>query len=118
MAEFGLFVGWSGPVRGREPKSAEVFGEAVAYWTRLQDEGAIESWEAVFLDAHGGDLAGFFLVRGDRDAIAGIRASDEMHRLSQRAQQIVEGFGVVGVQLGGRIQGLMQNYLSYAQELG
>jgi hypothetical protein len=59
VADFGLFVGWSSPVRGREAQAAKVFGEAAEFWTRQQQEGAIESWEAVFLEPHGGDLAGF-----------------------------------------------------------
>src|SRR5919206_1266620 len=101
MADFGLFVGWGNPVRGRETRAASVFSEAVEFWTRLQQEGAIESWEAAFLEPHGGDLAGFFLIRGDRDEIARIRLSDEMLRLNLRAGHIVEGFGVVGAELGG-----------------
>lgn len=118
MADFGLFVGWGDPVRGRENNAAKVFSEAGEYWAKLQQDGEIESWEAVFLEPHGGDLAGFFLIRGDRDKIARIRFSDEVLRLNLRAGHIVEGFGVVGAELGERIQSSMQDWLTYAQELG
>jgi hypothetical protein len=117
MAEFGLFVGWGGPVRGRESKAATVFNEAAEFWGRQQQQGEIESWEAVFLEPHGGDLAGFFLIRGERDKLARIRFSDEVLRLNLRAGHIVESFGVVGAELGERIGSSMQEWLSYAEEL-
>jgi len=117
MAEFGLFIGWGNPVRGREQKASAVFNEAVELYTRLQQEGAIESWEPIFLEPHGGDLGGFFLLRGDRDKLAQIRSSDEISRLNMRASLVVENFGVVGAELGPRIAEQMQNYLQYAGEL-
>ncbi len=45
MADAGLFIGWGGPVRGREAKGLEVFSEALAYFGQLQDDGTIESFE-------------------------------------------------------------------------
>jgi hypothetical protein len=62
MADFGLMVGFALPVRGREQNATKVLGEAVEFWTRLQESGEIESWDAIFLEPHGGDLGGFFLV--------------------------------------------------------
>ena len=95
MAEAGLFTGWGDPVRGREQKGLEVFNEALGYWGRQQEAGAIESFETVLLYPHGGDLAGFILVRGSREQLAAVRADDEFERLNVRAAQIVERFGVV-----------------------
>ena len=117
MADFGLFVGFGWPVRGREQRAAQVFQEAVDLWSRLQQEGEIESWDAIFLEPHGGDLGGFFLVRGDRNKIARIRSSDELMRLSTRAQLIVENFGVVGAEMGARIEAQMQAFLEATSEL-
>jgi hypothetical protein len=117
MADHGLFLGFGWPVRGREQNAAKVFNEAVELWTRLQDEGAIESWDAIFLEPHGGDLGGFFIVRGERDRIAQIRVSDDLERLTTRAQLIVENFGVVGAQMGGAIATQMQLFLESAGEL-
>lgn len=103
MADFGLFIGFGPPVRGRERQAIKVFNEAAEYYSRLQQQGEIEGFEPVFLEAHGGDLIGFFLMRGDRDKLARIRTSDEFTRLSLRAALITENFGVVGAQLGERI---------------
>jgi hypothetical protein len=114
MADLGLFVGFGHPVRGREQKASAVFNEAVALWSGLQEEGKLESWEAIFLEPHGGDLGGFFLLRGDPAAYSG---SDEFRRLITRAQLIVENFGVVGAQMGGRIATQMQLFLESSAEL-
>jgi hypothetical protein len=110
MADFGLFVGFGYPVRGRERQAVKVFNEAIEYYARLQQQGEIESFESVFLEPHGGDLNGFTLIRGDRDKLASIRTSDEFARLSIRADLIVEGFGVIGAQLGEQIETLMGVY--------
>jgi len=117
MADFGLFIGFGYPVRGRERQAVKVSNEAMEYYGRLQQQGEIESFESVFLEPHGGDIGGFTLVRGDRDKLASIRTSDEFARLSTRAQLIVEGFGVVGANLGERIGTLMGIFNEQAEEL-
>jgi hypothetical protein len=117
VADFGLFVGFGYPVRGREQKAAQVFGEAVELWTKLQQQGELESWDAVFLEPHGGDLGGFFLLRGERDAIAKLRSSDELQQLFARAELVVENFGVVGAETGARIEHQMGLFMEAAGEL-
>jgi hypothetical protein len=113
----GLFIGFGAPTRGREGKATEVFGEAVGLWTQLQEQGEIDSWEAVFLEPHGGDLNGFFLLRGDGEKLARLRGGDDFMRLNMRAGLVVERFGVVGAELGERIAGQMENYGKIVQEL-
>ena len=54
MADAGLFIGYGLPVRGRERQAVKVFGEALEYYARLQQQGEIESFETVFLNPHGG----------------------------------------------------------------
>ena len=41
MADAGIFIGWGEPVHGRESEAIEVFNEALAYYKRLEKEGAI-----------------------------------------------------------------------------
>ncbi len=103
MADSGLFIGFGIPVRGRELQATKVFNEVFEYYTRLQQEGEIESFEPVLLEPHGGELDGFFLLRGDQDKLARIRASQEFERLNARGQLIVENLGVVGAVLGERL---------------
>jgi hypothetical protein len=117
MADSALFIGWGTTVRGREQKAVQVFEEAVGMWSRLQEDGTLESWEPVFLEPHGGDLAGFFLLRGDQAKIAELRASDDFTRLMLRAAMIVESLGVVGADIGERIASQMAVFQEAAAEL-
>lgn len=100
MANYGLFIGFGSAVRGREAKSLERFNEAMQYYARLQQEGTIESWEAALLEPHGGDLGGFFLLRGDMDKLSHLRVDTEFMRLTVRASLIVDNIGVVGALIG------------------
>jgi hypothetical protein len=117
MADAAIFMGWTRPARGREQQAAKVFQEAVAYWSGLQQSGAIESWEAFFLEPHGGDLGGFFLVRGEKGAIDKVRTSEELAQLTGRAQICVDGMGVVSAVTGPRIEEVMGRFLENAAEL-
>lgn len=90
-----LFIGWGAVVRGREKKALAVFQEAMEYWGRLQQEGLIERFDVILLAPHGGDLDGFAVLHGDRQALGEIRFSDEFERLIVRAGSIVDSLGVV-----------------------
>ena len=73
----------------RERQAVKVFNETFEYYSRLQQEGEIESFEPILLEPHGGELSGFYLLRGDRDKLARIRSSEEFERLTARAELIV-----------------------------
>ena len=117
MADSGLFIGFGAPVRGRERQATKVFNEAFEYYARLQQEGEIESFEPVLLEPHGGELDGFFLLRGDQDKLARIRSSKEFERLTVRGQLIVENLGVVGAALGGRLLSQLSMFGEQVEEL-
>jgi hypothetical protein len=95
MADAGLFVGWGPPVRGRETKGLDVFGEAIAFYGTCQEAGEIESFETVLLGPHGGDLSGFFLLRGSEEQCATLRARDDFQRITTRAAMVVDNLGVI-----------------------
>ena len=95
VEESGLFIGWSSPRVGREAATAKVFKEAVAYWNGLKEAGEIESVELVILSAHGGDLTGFALLRGDPERLGRLSMAPEFQRLIVRAGVCVHGLGVV-----------------------
>ena len=54
MANYGLFIGFGYPVRGREQAATRVFNEFVQYLTAQQQAGTIAGCEPVFLQPHGG----------------------------------------------------------------
>jgi hypothetical protein len=118
MATGALVIGWGPDVRGRELKALQVFNEAIQYYTRLQQQGTIESFEPVALEPHGGDLNGFVLVRGDREKLNALRSSEEFIHLTSRAVQIVDNFGVITAYIGEELQRLFADFGAQAAELG
>lgn len=118
MADSVIFIGWTKAVRGREETSQKVFREAMEHWGRLQASGEIEGFDVVLLDAHGGDLGGFFLLKGEREKVARVRASEEMEQLMVRANVIVEGLGAVGGVTGEGVMRRMAAFLEASRSLG
>ena len=117
MATGALVIGWGPAVRGREHKALQVFNEAIQFYTRLQQQGTIESFEPVALEPHGGDLNGFLLIRGDREKLNALRISEEFLRLSNRAALIVDNFGVITAFIGEELQRLFADFGTQASEL-
>jgi hypothetical protein len=117
MAEAGLFIGWGQGVRGREAKGLQVFNDGVEFWTGQQTTGAIESFEVVLLAPHGGDLAGFILVRGSHEQIAAVRANADFQRINARAAAIVDGLGIIDAVLGDGLGPAIATYQEVIAEL-
>ena len=78
---------------------------------------AISTSHPVLLESHGGELDGFFLLRGDQDKLARIRSSEEFERLTVRAQLIVENLGIVGAALGGQLMSQLSVFGAQAEKL-
>jgi hypothetical protein len=95
MADRVMFLGWHRPARGREGQAVESFNDVVGLFGRMEQESRIEGFDTVFLDPHGGDLGGFFLVRGTADQIHAIHEDDDFRRELTRADMLVDGIGTV-----------------------
>lgn len=95
MAEFALFIGFGSPRAGKEAAALQNFEESAAYAEKLKAAGEIESVEYVLLNSHGGDLTGFFLLRGDPAQLGQLSMAPEFQRLTMRAGVCSEGVGVV-----------------------
>ncbi len=95
MAEYALFVGFGSPRAGKAAGALQNFEESVAFAERLKSGGEIESVEYVLLNAHGGDLTGFFLLKGDPEQLGRLSMSPEFQRLAMRASVCSEGVGIV-----------------------
>ena len=117
MAGAALFLGWGSVVRGREQLALEVFQEAVTYYGSLQDQGQIERFDACLLDPHGGDLAGFFLLHGERSTLDAIKSSEEFRRLLVRAGSVIDNLGLVTAHTGEALGEQMALFGAIAQEL-
>jgi hypothetical protein len=100
MGDRALFVGFGAPVRGREERAVEVFGEFVGMFGRMQSDGRIESLDVSLLDPHGGDLGGFFMVHGSAAQCAALQDDEEFRRAVIDATLIVDNVGVVPATTG------------------
>jgi hypothetical protein len=118
MADEALFIGWGDVVRGRESKALDVFNESLQYYGQLQQDGRIEGFDAWFLGPHGGDLAGFILLRGDREQLDEVQRSPAFELLQTRAGMVVDRVGVVNAYTGDALGRLVGQFQQAAAELG
>ena len=90
-----VFFAWNRSIPGRERLSAEHFAQFVQYLGSLKQAGTIQSFDTVFLDTHGGDLNGFFLIRGEPAKLDTLTGSTEWVTHMMRAALHLEGSGHV-----------------------
>ena len=118
MADRALFVGFGLPVRGREVRAVEVFNEFAELCGRMQSDGRIESMDVALLDAHGGDLGGFFMLGGSQAQCAALPDDEEFRRAVTDAGLVVENLGVVPAVTGEGIGREMAIYTEALAKLG
>ena len=118
MTDRALFVGFGAPVRGREERAIEVFGEFVQMFGRMQSDGRIAGMDVALLDPHGGDLGGFFMVHGSEAQCAALAADEEFRRASIDASLIVDNFGVVPAVTGEGVGREMGMYSDAIKKVG
>jgi hypothetical protein len=114
MSNAALFIGWGNPVRGRERQAIRVFNETNQYYSALQQQGKIESFEPVLLEEHGGDLGGFIILRGNKEQLSNLRTEPEFQHNTRRAGLVVHNVGVVNAFVGddiGHVMGDVQSQL-------
>jgi uncharacterized protein with GYD domain len=73
--------------------------------------------EPFFLEPHGGELNGFFLVRGERDVLARVRASQKVGRVVLRAGMVVQRVGVVDATTGDELHRKLAEFGEATQDL-
>ena len=110
MANACLLLGWNRSIPGREQISMELFQTCLAFYTKLQQSGSIESFEPVLLHTHGGDLNGFVVLRGDAQKLAAVRNSNEFLDLEVQARLCIDGVGVINGVVGEGVQSMMQSF--------
>jgi hypothetical protein len=108
MSSNCIFFGWNRPVTGRETLSAQHFQEFNEYLAVQQRTGAIASYEVVFLDPHGGDLNGFFLIRGEAAKLAALQGTDEWIAHQVRGTIHLQGLGILRGVTGAEVPRRMQ----------
>jgi hypothetical protein len=89
MADRLLFISWGQTVRGAEERALEVFNDAMGILGRMQQDGRIESFDAVLLSPNG-DLGGYIEVHGTAQQIATMRDDEEFLRNTLDAELCVD----------------------------
>src|SRR5689334_16536319 len=117
MADRVLFIGWDRPSRGREEKAVESFNDIVGLFGRMQQEGRLEKLDIVFLDPHGGDLGGYFMLHCSADQIHAIEEDDEFRDAMTRATVSVDGLGMVEGFTGDAIAREMERYMKAVSQV-
>jgi hypothetical protein len=117
MAGEALFLGWGPVVRGREQKALQVFRETLEYYGQLQQAGKIDSFEPVLIAPHGGDLAGFVLLRGTQANLDEVRSSDEFERRVARAAAVADNVGVIKAYTGEALGEALSRFQAASEEL-
>ena len=112
MSSSVILFGWNRSIPGREKVSAGHFDEFVKYMGGLQQKGAIQTFDIVFLDAHGGDLNGFFLIRGETAKLDTLVSTTEWITHITRATLHLEGSGVIRGVTGDEIMTRMSIWTS------
>ena len=107
-----MLFGWNRSVPGREKVSAQHFEEFVKYLGAQQQKGAIQTFDVVFLDPHGGDLNGFFLIKGDSAKLDALVSTSEWISHITRAALHLDGSGVIRGVTGDEIIGRMALWTS------
>jgi hypothetical protein len=118
MTDRAMFVGFGAPVRGREERAVEVFGQFVEMFGRMQSDGRIDGMDVTLLDPHGGDLGGFFMVHGPAEQCTALANDEEFRRASIDAALIVDNFGVVPARTGAGVNEEMAMYSEAVAKVG
>lgn len=92
--ESALFVGWNRAISGKEADALELFGSALAWFGKLQSQGQIASFETTLLEAHGGDLNGFILIKGEVAKLQAVKQMEEWKDLIAKSTWTMQNFGV------------------------
>jgi hypothetical protein len=117
MAGDELFIGWGPVVRGREQTALKVFQETIEFHGALQRDGKIDSFDAHLIAPHGGDLAGFIMLHGERSKLDDIRNSEDFERLIARAGTVVDQVGVLNAFSGEALGQAMGRFQAASAEL-
>ena len=116
MADNVLFIGWNRSVKGREQQAMQLFQKVIEYYGGLQADGRIESFEPVMLAAHGGDLNGFFLLKGEVEKLDEVRRDDTFINITIEANYCLDGFGIIPGYIGDGLTDIFSRWTKLISE--
>ena len=111
-----IIMAWNRAVPGREKQAMELFQSSLAYWTKKQEAGAIESFEPVIGTLHGGDMNGFFLIKGEPAKLDALQHEKDYIDLILQIGLALDGFGAIRAFHGSALQDIMQSWGGHIQQ--
>ena len=118
MAKGTLLFGFGMAYPDYQQKSLKLFATSVERWRDLEKQGVIDSFETVLLDYHGGDLAGFTLLHGDREKLNKLRMSPEVRKRNAASSSCSFALGCVEAFSGEEVQRRLADYQKQSAEWG
>jgi hypothetical protein len=113
-----IVASWGSPVRGREAKGLESFGNALTYFEGLAKQGRIHGHKEYFsLTGNSSKWAGMMIIEGELDELLKLQTEDEYQRVTIEASAIVENF-TTQLSAGGSDQAVQEQIGRYTQTLG
>lgn len=109
MADRIIFIRWGNPKVGREKQALQLFQRSIEYLMMQQREG-LESFEPAIISAHGGDLNGFVIIRGDAEKLAELRRTETWLNNVVEGNYCLENYGILEGYIGNSLTDLMNRW--------
>ena len=114
-----LMVSFGAVHTGREALAVELFTELSRYLGKLLADGKVSAFRPFFFaDGMMGDVLGFFLIEGRRDALDQLRREEEFVRMILRAGAASQNVRVHTLMAGSQAGRLVRLYGEVRSELG
>jgi hypothetical protein len=91
MSDAAIFLGWNRPFQNREIDALELLDRLNKWLEGLKGSGQIASYTRVWLEPHGGGLAGFVLIEGDVPQLHALKQTDAWNDGVARLTLALEG---------------------------
>jgi hypothetical protein len=117
MSNHVVFFGWDRPIPGREAMAQELFSTFLNVLETARKNGQVDSYEPVLIDPHGGDLNGFFLIRGEQKGLDTFLHSEPFVDVRVRAHAYLMGTGTLRGVVGQELQSRMTRWHKIVNEV-
>ncbi|MBI4815420.1 MAG: hypothetical protein HY791_04150 [Deltaproteobacteria bacterium] len=87
-------VGWNRAMPGREAAANETFGKWQMFLMQEQGAGRIQGFEHYLIQAHGGDLNGFTMVKGSYSQLTALEGGEVFIQIITEAMHSMQDMGV------------------------
>ena len=110
MTDTALFIGWGGVYPGREHHAFKLFDETKELFAELKRQGEIVEFEPVLLFPHGGELDGYFLVKGEPAKLAAIQMRPDMEKIRIEASACFAKLSIIPATVGDDVKRFLTQF--------